>query len=550
MSLKLLFTLGLYVVQADAHFEQTSSSLTAKALELIQKNEKSKALKLLEQAFDKTQDPVELREISALILEASPLNYSKRDSYLKYLIKYFSDSDEAWSWYKELGDRAFEAGKASEAEDWYLRSLPLAKDRNLVRYKLAWVQWNLKNRVSALTGFLEVILSIEPSLQAQLVKEIPRLWWEIGPIPADQFEKIAALPDNLLSPLMNNLLEKSQLNREPTPSDSALLTQVRDDGRTKIYFLKAIHLNTLFPKTPCFLFYSLLTPDDSYSPENLLACMKSSKKPSASLLLSFLERYSGEPNEKLEWARAELLVDQKRISEACIKSLQITDLAKRSKAFLHYISQLVMQLSQKELRDISQITGNEPFEILMKTVPNPFLLERLQAIDPQVWITYEENSFNGRTPTKNFFLKKGGWISQRTDLMADERVAQLAEIFQKLLVNPAKGPETNLKKDYEKLKNLSETTLPSTFSSTFKKEYDAWLSSMDSCIGGLSQAPSEWQAIARPVFHEEIKKNALSLISQIDATTLDPELASLGKSFEQKKEELKAELQKKYLDKK
>jgi hypothetical protein len=548
MFLKILVTASFLLVQTENMFDQEPAALTARALELIQKNEKSKALRLLEQAFEKSSDSMELREISALILEASPLNYPKREGHLKYLVKFNAESEDAWSWYKELGDRAFEAGKASEAEDWYLRAMPTAKDKNLVRYKLSWAQWNLKNRVSALQGFLEVFPTAEESLRNQLVREIPRLWWEIGPLASDVFEKILALPEDVLAPMMAELLEKSPMQHEPTVADQALLSQVKSDGRTKAYLSKAILAGTIFPKSPCFLFNSLLTPDDSYSPESFLACLKSPKRPPPTQLMTYFERYTGEPNEKFEWARAELLEQLGRVSDACTQSLQAPGLSSHSKAFIHYLSMLVMKPSEAELKGILQLVSNEPFEILLKMEANPSLLERLQSIDAQTWLAFEEKNFNGRKPSKAFLLKKGVWLAEKSELLPDEKNAQLLDIFQKLLERPAKGSEEKVKKNFDKLLNLSSTTLPATFSNSFKKSYDTWLSSLDECLSSLSNAEAEWQVIARPLFKQEVKKSIDSLVAQLDATTLDPELSALSETFTQKKEELKSELRRKYLE--
>src|SRR5687768_14980906 len=108
MSVKKLFVI-LFSVSLSAHAAQpTAASMTAKALELLQKNQKQKALKLLEVAFTKTKNKEERTDIGILILEASPLTYAKRESYLRTLVKLSPEDKDSGKWMKELGDKSFD----------------------------------------------------------------------------------------------------------------------------------------------------------------------------------------------------------------------------------------------------------------------------------------------------------------------------------------------------------------------------------------------------------------------------------------------------------
>ncbi|MGA0164558.1 MAG: hypothetical protein ACO3LE_10010, partial [Bdellovibrionota bacterium] len=114
-----LLALGLLLTEASF---ASSSLKIALALELLEKNKKSEALELLESAFAESVDPVEMKHLAVLILEASSLSYQKREAFLKYLVRFSPDHPRYPDWLKELGDRRFQAGEMDAAEDWYLRA--------------------------------------------------------------------------------------------------------------------------------------------------------------------------------------------------------------------------------------------------------------------------------------------------------------------------------------------------------------------------------------------------------------------------------------------
>lgn len=75
--LLLAFTLTFSLLSFSGFSAESSSELKQEAQQLLDKNERHKALQILEKAFEVSADPQEIREIAILILSASSKDYSK-----------------------------------------------------------------------------------------------------------------------------------------------------------------------------------------------------------------------------------------------------------------------------------------------------------------------------------------------------------------------------------------------------------------------------------------------------------------------------------------
>ncbi|MDB5039053.1 MAG: hypothetical protein JWQ35_2581 [Bacteriovoracaceae bacterium] len=533
------FSWTIHIVEAPS-----SATLLTESMELLQKNDKPKALKLLEKAFEKSGDPDELRQICILILEASPNTYPKREAYLRYLVKFNSEHAEAYKWCKELGDRAFDSGKLEEAEDWYLRALSGTEDKIsvkiLINYKLAFVRWNMKKPIEALQAFLEIYPTAEPSLQTQMKTDLAKLSWDIGTLPTAHLERLLSLPEIDLNEIISKIFEIAPRDREFTENEQNLLIQLKANEKTKPAAMDFLQSESTFKKTPCFPF-SLLTPEDHFSTNLLLACTKIKDKVSKEKLISFFAQIK-DGDEKTLWAYAELLMAADKTEEAAVQILSSGQFESRSKNFLSFAENLILQLNEVDFKALYPRFEVAQWEKFYSLNNSAKLLERLEATDPEVWILFEEKKIHGKVP-KAFLLKKGDWLARKPEVPIDD----LRQVFEKLLEPPMTNNSKKIAKNYSALKEKSGIKLPSTFSKAFKLAFDKWVSDLDKLQNGLSDTTPEWRLIAEPVFKVEIKKNVDAIIAQLDATTLDPELAELTETFQQKKEELKQDLRSKYL---
>lgn len=538
----LIFLVSLWSQPPLMAVESSSGVNLARALELLQKNEKSKALKLLEKAFESTTDSEELKQISILILEASPSNYPKREGYLQYLIKFNADHADAWRWYKEMGDRAFEHAKMDEAEDWYLRAKPLTTDPSVIQYKLAWVYWNLNRKVEAFQDFLEVHSSAESTLRLQILKDLSKLWWEIGVLPPAVFDQAMSLAEDQRTELLEKFIHATPTHLEAGPSVEALLVQLKSDDRSREYFYKGLKSGFQFKASPCFLFNSVLTPDDEFSKDNFLACLKSKDRPSAEKLAPYFVKLEGDNDERIVWAAADLDVESEKISDAALRLLKYPLLTTASKDFLKYAESILLKLDEEGFRKLYEFVGAEAFETLVEKSTSDYLLDRLEAIDADRWLPVEEKKYKGRALPRSFLLKKGISIAQKNS----SDLSELEKLFNALTKVSTKADEKKMADDYSRLSKLANSKLPAEFSPLFKKKYDDWISNLDKSLNRLKSAPADWQIIARPIFQRQVDKNIEQLIAQIDAAKIDSKIDDIVLSFEQKKEELKADLRLKY----
>jgi|GEM_PF-4110821 len=308
----LIFACSIFAfnLQAKAKSSRpTSASLTAKAVQLLQQHHKKKALKILEKAFQLTNDPKDVRIIGALILEATPLNYPKRSSYLRYLVHYDPDNADAPRWLKELGDKAFDEGKFNEAEDWYLRALARHPNKAMIEYRLAWVYWNQKKRVKALNAFLDTYPHQSPAMRNQVRKDVTRLWWEIGPLPTPSFKRFAQMKAADRKLFFAEFFDKTPKKHEDAKKIQATFNEFKRNKKTHKALLAFIRKGFVLADDTCFLFRSVLEPGDNFPLKDLLRCVKAKKTLEAMALLKFFDKIQDRKRtEKIDWANAELLV--------------------------------------------------------------------------------------------------------------------------------------------------------------------------------------------------------------------------------------------------
>jgi hypothetical protein len=543
MRFKLILSIVFAFVSYEMTYATDSATRIAQALELLQKNDKPKALKLLEKAFESTSDSDELKQISILILEASPQNYPKREGYLQYLIKFNADHEEAWRWYKEMGDRAFDRSKMDEAEDWYLRAKPTAKDPSIIQYKLAWVYWNLNRKVEAFQNFLEIYSNAAPNLQSQILKDLAKLWWEIGALPPSVFDQAMSLPEDARNDLLDRFIHSTPAHLEASLIVESQLLQIKTEEKSKEYFYKGLKTGFQFKAAPCFLFNSILSPGDEFSKENFLACVKAKDRPPADKLLTYFSHLPTDSDERIPWAQAELYIENDRLSDAALILFQFPTFSEASKDYLKFTAQVLMRLDEKDFKKLYEMAEPSRFEILVEKTAHNLLLDRLEAIDTERWLQFEETKLQGKTPKKEFLIKKGVWLAQK---QPDDSSA-LEQIFTALIKPPVKGDEKRMQEDYNRLIKRANTKLPTSFTEQFKKKYDEWIKDIDRSLEGLKKSSTDLQIIARPIFQKSIEKNIDQLIAQIDTLQLDSKIEDVQNSFEQKKEALKNELRSKYI---
>ncbi len=531
------------------------ASLQAKGLELLQKGKKAEALTTLEKAFEKSQDPDEIREIAILILEASPETYSRRESYLRYLLKSAPEHGDAVRWLKEMGDRMFDKAQFEEAEDFYLQSASRPDaDKDVLDYKIAWVEWNLKRREEALNRLLDVYAKSEGALRQQILRDIPKIWIDIGKLPQSLFDRMSELPNDQVRELTTYLLQSFSPQMLPGDRERQLLQQLKANGVMKEVLLEDIQRGGItFRKSPCFFFDSILESMDAFSEEQLLNCAKTRPRqvPAERLLTFFQGEMVKAKTEKWNWAHAEILIDLSRLREAAAVLDPDDDKSFKdySAEYLTFYESILLKLNDEDFRSIYDILGVDRLKNLLEVKFDQALLERLQKINPETWVDFEQqrSASSGKKPSRSLLEKRGILLAKKVESDSSE-LEDLSALWEELSSQHAKTPkEKKLREEWNKLKNLpSSQSLPSDFSQDFVKKYGRWLKDMDRAVDALSAGSATWNTIAKPLFVIELEKNISAISAQIDSALIDPSLAGLEEEFKAKKDEMKAELKKRY----
>lgn len=519
--------------------EKSSSVLLARAIQLLQDGKKQEALKTLERAFESSNDPNEIRVIGSLILEASPLDYPKRDAYLRYLVKFSPDHEDYELWMKELGDRSLNSGKLDEAEDWYLRALIHTPEQNKhqIEYQLAWVYWNKKQKEKAMDLFLKLYAS-KAELRENLRTDLVRLWWELPVLPPEQFKNFNALPKAEQNLLLIEWTAQTKQKKENQLQPALLQLLGVEDHRKAL--IDQINAGWKIPEHPCFFFQQLLKPEDSYPLDLLLGCMKVKKDGDGIPMLPYFEKWSGDRNESFDWAHAELLIQNNQNKEAAKLLLSSLGAGEKSADYIGFLEKLLLSLEKTQFEEVLESNSKSSFEIFLQLRPESEVLELLQSLQPEVWFPYEEHHLS-ESLDKEFWLKRTAWkIDQKASL--DEIREGLEKAFS-FSLNPG---EKAVRDQLQFMQARAATQLPVEFGEEFRKEYDRWIRDLDRSIQAIQNAGDLWKKITFPFVQIEVQKNVEALQSQLSALQLPVEAAELQSEFASKKEELKRQLQEKY----
>jgi len=165
---------------------------------LLKKGKKKQALEILEFVFEKSKETDEIRQIGNLILAAAPLNYPKRENFLKYLVKFVPDHPDSRKWLMELGDRARRKNDLDEAEDWYLRAEAIEGDSLPIDQKFFSLYQEKKLYHRAFERGLHIIETHPELGTASFRRDLARLWWKTGPLSEELFARLINHRDGMI----------------------------------------------------------------------------------------------------------------------------------------------------------------------------------------------------------------------------------------------------------------------------------------------------------------------------------------------------------------
>lgn len=533
---------SLHAVEAPA--------LMAQALELLQKNEKAKALKLLEKAFETAQDPEAVKEAAALIISASSEKYPKREAYLRYLTQRHRDHPDSSKWFKELGDRAFDRGDFNQAEEYYLNAQTQSDDSFLIKYKLAYTYWNQKRKVEAMSVFLDLALRAHTgadhdteSLRDQLKRDIAKVWWETGPLPASTFAKIFLGPQDYQDQVFSELWEQFPKDSSPSPKLIELFKQIRDDERSHAAWNAFQARDLYFKPDPCFLMTNVYGPEHFASAYTLLACVKDQKHPDLEVLQRHFDHLLPQADENLVRAYGHVLQENDKIDQAVLVLAQWNGFESANDSYKELLGKLLQTVSDESFSSVCAQLGPDRLESILSSMKTTILLARLQKIDPEKWIAYEEAHTHSKKPSRDLLLKKAAWLARD---MSSNRSA-IEEIVLQILSAPQTPEERAARSALKGMEDRAQTEIPKTFSDQFTKKLNSWIAQLDRDIETYQRLSDDWQKIVNPMVQERIQKNLDRMISQIDEAELPSESSEdLVAGFASKKLEIKDQLQQKY----
>lgn len=534
---------SFFLITQTTSEDNTSATLTTKAIELLKSNQKKEALKLLEKAFDYSEDPEQLKTISILLIEASPSDYPKRENYLLYLARYEKNHEDQWKWYKELGDRHFKRERLDEAEDWYLRALAFAQDQPILKYQLAWVYWNSKKKPAALKNFLEIYPKADESLQKQIRSHLTKLWWEMGPLPQDSFRLITQWDSEVIANFIHDTFSEIPPSLVPSSLQREMLRQIKNHPQTKAAFEKTLMTGLEFASHPCFLFKNLLQPGDIISKTSFLKCLKDKGRPEASLMLSFLKQLTDREDERFDRSEAELLVEIGSEDEALRILLDQDQLDSRSKEFVGFTLQVLLNTADEHFQKIADEVSSRSFEYILNQTNNTPLLIRLQKHDPEPWLKFEDELYIGRKKPKEFLLKRGSWLANQDP----PNLVEISSIYTELQEYPMSVSEKTTLTQLENLSRIETTELPNDFGDEFIKAYEAWMEEIDRALRIMDGVSPELKSIVIQLAKPKIKASLRQMYSEIDELEVPEDWNQFSVSFEEKKEQMKQALANKYL---
>jgi tetratricopeptide (TPR) repeat protein len=517
-----------------------SSLLLTQAIELLQQKKRTEALRLLERAFERASDPAELQQIAVLTLEASALDYPKREAFLKYLVKFSADHPKYPEWLKELGDRSFQMGQMDAAEDWYLRAHIFSKSAEAkarIDYQLSFVYWNRKNLKEAwarMSSAFEKSEGLRPSLHAELA----RLWWEQMPhqvLPA-AWQGWSVNDQRLL------FKELFLLARKASNEDQRTFLAI--GGATdwsKALILQEMRAEPKAITSACLFFEFVLKPTDSYPESLILDCLGSTDSLNTEKMIGFLEVYSERRSERFDLAHLDLLIRLNRKVEAARLSFRSLQTRAPSVDFLNLTDHLLVSLSDLEWAQFFNSEIETLMKIFLKKHQSAQCIQRLQKAQPDFWFSFQEKEMPDSL-NKNFWQRKANWRASSFSLIEDEVTHLMAKIY-----------SFELSEDEKKIQNIgasldssSTAKLPTVFGEVFLIQFKSQLQHIDHLIFEFQKLSLGWHELAKQFMQTKIRKNLESIRAQIQQLEMPIEFSGSFEEFSSQKQRILSELSVKY----
>lgn len=207
--MRFLVSLAAFSLIGLQAFSDSVENSLEKAKELIEQNKKSEAIKALEMAFEEAHDPEQVQAVTALLVEITPKTYRRRVSFLKYLVQNAPEHSNYYKWTLELGHRAMDHQKLSEAEDWYLRAAVHGKESIELKESLAELYRRQGSLIRAFEKYMDLYSETSNPHREAAKTNLGFLWWEIGPLPSPSFKRALTLADSDREELLESVLKKA-----------------------------------------------------------------------------------------------------------------------------------------------------------------------------------------------------------------------------------------------------------------------------------------------------------------------------------------------------
>lgn len=523
----------------------TETSLTspspkmARALELLEKNKKTEALKFLESAFAESIDPVEMKHLAVLILEASPLNYQKREAFLKYLVRFSPQHSKYPDWLKELGDRSFQAGEMDAAEDWYLRASVFAKApeaKARIDYQLSFVYSNKKNLTKAFELMNSAFENSE-RLRPRLHSEIAKLWWPQM--------KTLKIPKSwgAWSESDKKLLVKELLAFSKTASlaeQKIFFELMAENEWSKTLLIQEIMAKAKSFHEPCLVFEVFLKPSDPVSEDLIFACLNSEKNMNQPRLLEFVEALHEQGSEQLHLAHIDLLVQTKQKTRAANLGLKVLQNLSAQTKFFEILDDLLLSLSDGEWLDVAKPNQDDLLKNFMRLHPQAKIIVRLQMTRPEVWFSFQEQEIPASLD-KSFWVRKANW--QLTQKLTEE---DLNFYLEKILSFQPDSDEKKIQLTWQKMQESDREALPIVFGKDFLKAFEKKIKDLDQRILDFQKSQIAWRELAEIHMRSKVQHSLSLLRKQVIDLQMPTDFTGHADEFSEKKQGILSSLSQKY----
>lgn len=523
----------------------TETSLTspspkmARALELLEKNKKTEALKFLESAFAESIDPVEMKHLAVLILEASPLNYQKREAFLKYLVRFSPQHSKYPDWLKELGDRSFQAGEMDAAEDWYLRASVFAKApeaKARINYQLSLVYSNKKNLTKAFE-LMNSAFEDSERLRPRLHSEIAKLWW-----PQMKTLKIrkswGAWSESDKQLLVKELLKSS---KAASLAERKIFFELMAENEwSKTLLIQEIMAKAKSFHEPCLVFEVFLKPSDPVSEDLIFACLNSEKNMNQPRLLEFVEALHEQGSEQLHLAHIDLLVQTKQKTRAANLGLKVLQNLSAQTKFFEILDDLLLSLSDGEWLDVAKPNQDDLLKNFMRLHPQAKIIVRLQMTRPEVWFSFQEQEIPASLD-KSFWVRKANW--QLTQKLTEE---DLNFYLEKILSFHPDVEEKKIQLTWQKMQESDREALPIVFGKDFLKAFEKKIKDLDQRILDFQKSQIAWRELAEIHMRSKVQHSLSLLRKQVIDLQMPTDFTGHADEFSEKKQGILSSLSQKY----